>query len=146
DRAIGALEGIGENELCAERAGDALPLERHLVRHAELEGVAANGTDHRERDTGVATRRIEHDASTSEPAFLFSVEHHPEPGPILHAPSRIRAFDLHPEAAAEAGADASQRNERRVANSLEDRAARALADRVGGEAGRPERARARSVL
>src|SRR5438046_1787010 len=31
DRAIGALEGIGENELCAERAGDALPLARDLV-------------------------------------------------------------------------------------------------------------------
>src|SRR6267142_1801747 len=135
DRAIRSLEGIGEDELCTKRAGDALPLERYLVRHAELERMTANGADHRERDTGVAARRIEHDASTPEPAFLLRVEHHPERRPIFHTPAGIRALDLHPEVPAKARADPAQWDERGVADALEDRAPHALADEVDGETG-----------
>src|SRR6267378_2756188 len=122
DRAIRSLEGIGEDELCTKGTGDALPLERHLVGHAELERMTANRADHRERDARVAARRIEHDASTSEPAFLLRVEHHPERRPIFHTPAGIRALDLHPEVTAKASANPAQWDERCVPDSLEDRA------------------------
>src|SRR5438445_4626249 len=139
DRAIRALEWIGEDELRAKGARDALALERYLVGHAELEGVAADGADHSERDAGVAARRVEHDPTATQPAFLLRIEHHPESGPILHAPARIRALDLQPEVASQARADAVQRDERRVADALEDRSAHALANEVGGEAGHSKR-------
>jgi exopolyphosphatase/pppGpp-phosphohydrolase len=137
---LGVREGLLYSLLRpSERARDPLALERHLVRHAELKRVAAHGADHRERDTCVAARRVEHDASAAQPAFLLRVEHHPESRPILHAAARIRALDLHPEIAAQARADAMQRDEWRIADALEDRSAHALADEVGGEAGHSER-------
>src|SRR5713101_8184770 len=51
DRAVRALERIGEDELRAKRARDPLALERYLVRHAELERMAAHGAVHREGNT-----------------------------------------------------------------------------------------------
>jgi len=91
--------------------------------------------DHGEGHAGVATRRVEHDATATQPAFLLRVEHHPERGPVLDAPAGVRTLDLYPEVAAQSRADAVQRDERRVANAFEDRSAHALANKVGGETG-----------
>ena len=139
DRAVCAFERIGEDELGTECARDALALERDLVRHAELEGIAGDGADHGERDSGVAARRLEHDAPATEPALLLRIQHHPQRRPVLHASTRIGAFDLRPELAAQSCADAVQWDERRFADLLEDRSAHALADDVSGQTGHAER-------
>src|SRR2546425_631865 len=135
DRAVGPLERIGEHELGTERADDAFALERDLVRHAELEGVTAHRADHRQCDPGVPARRVEDRSAAAQAALLFGGEDHPEARPVLDAAARIRALDLRPELAAEAGPDAMQRDEWRLADALEDRAAYALPHELRCESG-----------
>src|SRR3989442_587419 len=139
DRAVGTLEWIGEHELGAERTDDPFALDRDLVRHAELEGVATHRADHRQCGPGVPARRVEDRSAAAQAALLFGGEDHPEARPVLDAAARIRALDLRPELAAEAGPDAMQRDEGRLADALEDRAAHALPHELRSESGHGDR-------
>src|SRR3954471_1929992 len=59
DRAVGTLERIAVAELRAECSCDALSLERNAIRHHEVEAMTPYRRDERERDAGVAARRVE---------------------------------------------------------------------------------------
>src|SRR2546427_242234 len=131
--AVGPLERIGEHELGAERADDAFALDRDLVRHAELEDVAAHRADHREGDPGVPTRRVEDGPTAAQASVPFGGEDHPEARTVLDAAPRVDALDLRPELATQARPDAMQRHERRVADALQDRATDALAHELRRE-------------
>src|SRR5207245_10307700 len=64
---------------------------------------------------------------------------HPERRPILDASTWTRALDLRPQIAAQARPNAMQRDQRGVADTLEDRAAHALADELRAETGHAKR-------
>ena len=135
DRAVGPGERVREDDLRAERASDALSLERDLVGHAELQRMAADRADHREGDAGVAAGRVEHEPAADEPAAFLRIDDHPKPRAVLHAPTGVGALELRPDLAAQPGGDASQRHERRVADALEDRSAHTVADQGHAELG-----------
>src|SRR5271170_6847506 len=59
DRAIGALSGIGENELRAIRLENSFAFGRRVLRQAELDFVAARRADHRIRDACVSAGGID---------------------------------------------------------------------------------------
>src|SRR5207245_831913 len=64
---------------------------------------------------------------------------HPERRPILDASTWTRALDLRPQIAAQARPNAMQRDQRGVADALEDRAAHALADELRAQTGHAKR-------
>ena len=132
DRAVRALERIREHDGGAERPDDSLSLRRDLVGHAELDGMAADGADERERDAGVAACCVEHDPAAAEPTLLLGRDDHPQGRPILDAAAGVRGLELCPELATESPADAAQRNQGRVADALENRAAHTLAHEARG--------------
>ena len=133
DRAVGPLERIGEDELGAEGARDALSLERDAVGHGEEKTVAAHRADERERDAGVPARRVEHHAVLGDAPLLLGCDDHPETGTVLHAAPGVRRLELRPQLAAQSRADAPELQERRAADALEDRPAHPIAHEISRE-------------
>ena len=67
--------------------------------------------------------------------FAVQIERLRKANILYQVVGKFADIDLHPEVAAQSRADTVQRDERCVANALEDRSAHALADEVGGETG-----------
>ena len=134
DRTVCPFERIGEHERSAKCADDLLALLRHLVGHAELERVPADRADHRQSDAGIPACRIERRFPPKEVALLLRRDDHPQAWPVLHAPAGIGALQLCPDLAARSVPNATQRNERSVADAFQDRPSHALANEGSGEA------------
>src|SRR4029079_8248497 len=96
-------------------------LGRDVLRHAELDGVAARGADHRVGDAGIAGCRVEHRASRAEQALPLAVENHGGRSAGLHGASGVLrlSFGVQLDAAVSA-LEASQPEQRGVADEIED--------------------------
>ena len=79
DGALHALRLGGEHELGTERPEQLAALDRHRLGHREDDAVAARGADQRQRDAGVAARRLDDDrlAARDDAARLGVVDHAP---------------------------------------------------------------------
>src|SRR5262245_53857319 len=62
-----SVRGRRQRNLGSIGTHDMAPFEAHVLGHHEDATIASHGGDHREADTGVATRRLDDRGSRSEP-------------------------------------------------------------------------------
>ena len=92
----------------------------HVVRHHDLERVALARADHRERDAGVARGRLEDRLAGRDQAVLLGALDQRARDAVLDRAGRVVALELGVDAHAGLGAEATQLDERRVADRLDD--------------------------
>jgi hypothetical protein len=96
--AIGALVAGRGEDLRAEQAQQPLPLLRRVLRHDARERIALELGDERERDAGVAARRLEQLASGLELAGCLRRLDHRLRDAVLDRAGRVLALELRVEA------------------------------------------------
>ena len=151
DRAVRALERIGQHQLRAIRPQHALAFRRDVVRHAQPHRYAERGAEHRVGNAGVARGRVEQGLARRQRAAGQPLEHHPPRRPILHGPARVGELRLAVEL--DAGLvqlDPVEPDERSAPDQVEQRRGATCRGKQGGRhGGKPEvprktrRARAR---
>ena len=122
DGAVGALQRIGEDELGAKGAADALALVGDVARHDQPHAVAQRRADHRQRDAGVAAGGVEDDLVRRQQAALDAVAHHHQRWPILDRAAGIEALQLglQHDVFRQVRGDALQPGQRSVADEIEN--------------------------
>ena len=153
DGLVHAAERLGDVDAGAVQAQQALALFAHPLRKREHEVVALGRADERERDPGVAARRLDdRGAARLDPAFGLGGLDHRYADAVLHAPARVEGLELgeqlHPALGrGRALEHAGYPDERRVSDELRnvDRDCTHLgADNSGARAALPAACRRRS--
>ena len=83
-----------QNQLGTEAAEHHPPLNRHRFRHGECQRVSASGTDERECNPGVATRRLNDLHPRPQLARSFCIPDHGGTDPTFHAVCGVSAFNF----------------------------------------------------
>ena len=120
DGAVGALVAGAVDDLGAVHLQQLRALGRDVVRHHDLELVALARADHRQRDAGVARRRLEDRLARLDQAAGLGVLDHRLGDAVLDRAGRVHRLELGPDAHARLGREAPQLDERRVADRLDD--------------------------
>ena len=120
DRAVGALVAGRVDDLGAVHLQQLRALGRDVVGHDDLERVALARADHRERDAGVAGRRLEDRLAGRDRAALLGVLDQRPRDAVLDRAGRVVRLELGPDADARLGREPLELDERRVADRLDD--------------------------
>src|SRR6266540_91420 len=119
----GALHSLGsgsEDERGPEHREQRPPLQGHGLRHREGERVPLGGRDKRQRDAGIAARRLDDHRVLLEHSALLRVFDHRHANTVLHAPERIEELALQQDRRRHAGGDPVQADERGAPDGLDD--------------------------
>ena len=111
------LYGIGEDELGAVRLQQRPPLLRHRGGHREDHPVAARGADERERDAGVAARRLDDGAAGLQLARRLGGVDERDAQPVLDARARVVELELGEDLPAESFGDRVEPDQRVLPNA-----------------------------
>ena len=120
DRAVGALVAGRVDDLGAVHLQQLRALGRDVVGHDDLEPVALARADHRERDAGVARRRLEDRLAGPDRALLLGVLDQRARDAVLDRARRVVRLELRPDAHAGLGREPLELHQRRVADRLDD--------------------------
>ena len=120
DRAVGALRTGRIDDLRPEQRGHLAPLVRDVVGHHERDPVALAPADHRQRDAGVARRRLEDDRVLVEQAAPLEVLDEVLRDAILDRPGRVEHLELGEDADRRVRAHPRDLDQRRVPDRVED--------------------------
>src|SRR3712207_3581136 len=119
DGPVGALAGVGQDEVNPVGAQDLLALLARVLRHAQPHPVAQSGPDPGVGDSRVPARRIENSLLRRQSAAPLAVPDHPQRRTVLDRPARVVPLCLAEDAyPGHLGRDARQLQERRVAYQL----------------------------
>ena len=113
-----ALRPLGEDEFGAEHRQQCAALERHGLRHGKDQPVAFGRRDERQRNAGVAARRLDDDSVLGQRAALFGILDHRHANAILHAGERVEEFALEQHGGVDALGDLVEPHQRRASNGL----------------------------
>ena len=94
DRSLHAGGGGREHDRGPVGAHRLDPLGRRVLRHHELERVAPERRDHRQRDTGIAAGRLDQPDAGTQFAALLGVLDHPVRGAVLDTAARVLSLEL----------------------------------------------------
>ena len=94
DRAVGAFERVGQEQLGAERFQDELALRARIRGHAQLDLVSARRANHRVRDTRIAGCRVENREAGFQGARFLAFRDHARRRAVLDRTAGVLAFDL----------------------------------------------------
>ena len=108
-----------EDHLRSQEAHHLAPLDAEVLGHRDNQRIAFLGTDHRQADTGVAARSLDHRLPGRKLSGSLSVLDHAQRQPILDGTHWIERLDLDEELHA-IGRQLLDLHHRRVANCLED--------------------------
>ena len=111
----GRVDDLGAVHLQQLRA-----LGRDVVGHDDLQRVALARADHRERDAGVARRRLEDRLAGRDRAPLLGVLDQRARDAVLDRAGRVVGLELGPDADARLGREPLELDQRRVADRLDD--------------------------
>ncbi len=118
DGAVHPLGALGEDELGAVGDEQLAPLHAHGVGHGERERVAARRRDERQRDAGVAARRLDQLLAGAEHAALLGVPDHGGADAALDRVGGVAPLDLGEDGRPPTVGDAVEAHERRAADGL----------------------------
>ena len=107
DGAVGALVAGRVDDLGAVHLQQLRALGRHVVGHDDLERVALARADHRQRDAGVAGRRLEDRLAGPDRALLLGVLDQRARDAVLDRAGRVVRLELGPDAHARLRATAA---------------------------------------
>src|ERR1700682_3427827 len=94
DGAVGALGGIGVNDICAVCLQNPFSLGRNILRHAERDRKSESSAEHGVGDAGVAAGGIQQNLSGSEFARGASFGHNAGGGTIFDGSPGVVPFGL----------------------------------------------------
>ena len=89
DGAVGAFAGIGVENIRAVSVQNALAFRRNILRHAQRDGNALGGADHRVSDAGVAAGRIEQNFARRQFPAPLRFQNDARGGAIFHRSARV---------------------------------------------------------
>lgn len=89
-----ALDNRRQHDPGAERAHDLTALDRERLDHHGDEQITLRSAHHRERDAGVARRRLHDGLTRLEHAALLNILNNADREPVLHQTTRIERLDL----------------------------------------------------
>ena len=116
DRAGHPIRGRREHDVRAVRTQDVPTLEAHVLRHHEHAAVAADRSDHREADAGVAAGGFDDGRARAQTTRALGLDDHGQRRAILHAACRVHELALAPDGRSASGANAPKSHEGRIGN------------------------------
>ena len=120
-RRVRAHVGGRDDDLGAVGAQEVDLLLRHLVRHDRDHAVALQARGDREAGAGVAGGRLDDRAAGLQPPVSLGGLDEPHRDAVLDRAARIEVLELGDQLRLDAGADAAEAHQRRVADRVEDR-------------------------
>ena len=120
-RGLGVDVGRRDHDLGAQRAQQVDLLARHLVGHDRDDAVALQPGGDREAGAGVAGGRLDDRPAGAEAAVALGGVDQVDRDPVLDRAAGVEQLELGDELRRQAGADAAEPDERRVADRVEDR-------------------------
>jgi hypothetical protein len=119
-RPVGPLLARAEDDLGAPHLEGQAALDRHVLRHDDLDRVAAGAGDHGQGDAGVAGRRLDDRPAGGQRAVGLGLLDHRPGDAVLDRPGRVLALQLGEDADLGVGAQPADVDHRRVADEVED--------------------------
>ena len=113
--------GRRDHDLGAVRAQQVDLLARHLVRHHGDHAIALQPRGDREAGAGVARGRLDDRAARPQAAVALGGLDQAQRDAVLDRAARVEQLELGHELRRQAGADAAQAHQRRLADRVEDR-------------------------
>ena len=117
--AVRALVAGRQDDLGAHDLEHLAALDRHALRQQDLDRVSLEAGDRRQRDAGVARRRLEDRLAGQQPAVLLGGLDHRLGDPVLDRAERVLHLELGEDAHVRVGREVGDVDDRRVADQVE---------------------------